>query len=74
MRTILFLDDWSILARRGVDRRWFAAEPWPDAAAWHDPLLDYSSVTAVRRDPESGTGRMWGGGSTDRRKGDEGSA
>jgi hypothetical protein len=72
MRTILFLDDWAILTRRGVDRRWFAAEPWPDVAAWRDPRLDYASVTAVRRDPTSGAWRMWGAGSTDRRRLDEG--
>lgn len=72
MRTILFLDDWAILTRRGIDRKWFTAEPWPDAAAWHDPLLDHATVTAVRRDPESGMWRMWGGGSTDRRRNDEG--
>jgi len=72
MRTILFLDDWPILTRQGIDRRWFPAEPWPGVEPWHDPLLDYSSVTAVRRDPQAGGWRMWGGGSTDRRKSDEG--
>lgn len=71
-RTILFLDDWPILARQGLDRRWFPAEPWPGVKPWHDPLLAYSSVTAVRRDPQTGVWQMWGGGSTDRSKGDEG--
>lgn len=71
-RTILFLDDWPILSRQGVDRKWFAAEPWPQAAAWHDPLVDHSTVTAVRRDPDSGIWRMWCGASTDRSKSDEG--
>jgi hypothetical protein len=72
MRTILFFDDWPILTRQGLDRRWFPAEPCPGVEPWHDPLLDYSSVTAVRRDPQTGGWRMWGGGSTDRRKSDEG--
>jgi hypothetical protein len=72
MRTILLLDDWPILIRQGIDRRWFAAEPWPGAADWHDPLLESAAVTAVRRDPESGQWRMWGGGTADRKKGDEG--
>ena len=72
LRTILFLDDWPILTRQGIDRRWFPAEPWPEVEPWHDPLLDYASVTAVRRDPQTGGWRMWGGGSTDRSKSDEG--
>lgn len=72
LRTILFLDDWPILTRQGIDRRWFAAEPWPEVEPWHDPLLDYSSVAAVRRDPQTRGWRMWGGGSTDRSKSDEG--
>ncbi len=72
MRTILFLDDWPILARQGVDRRWFRAEPWPNAQPWHDRQLAYSSVSSVMRDPQSGGWRMWGAGSTDRGKGDEG--
>ncbi|MEI6971360.1 MAG: hypothetical protein WCL44_07545 [bacterium] len=71
-RTILFLDDWPILARQGINRRWFAAEPWPELKPWRDPLLDYSSVTSVMRDPRTGGWRMWGGGSTDRSKSDEG--
>ena len=42
-RTILFLDDWPILTRQGLDRRWFPAEPWPEVEPWHDPLLDYAN-------------------------------
>jgi len=31
-RMVLFLDDWPILTRRGIDRRWFAAAlNWPAA-------------------------------------------
>ncbi|MEI6971715.1 MAG: hypothetical protein WCL44_09380 [bacterium] len=72
MRTILFLDDWPILTRQGIDRRWFAAEPWPGIKPWRDPLLDYSSVTSVLHDQATGSWRMWGAGSTDRSKSDEG--
>jgi hypothetical protein len=72
MRTILFFDDWPILTRQGIDRRWFPAEFWPGVEPWHDPLLAYSSVTAVRRDPHTGSWRMWGGGMTSREGGDEG--
>jgi hypothetical protein len=72
MRTVLFLDDWPILTRQGTDRRWFAAEPWPGVTPWHDPLLVYSSVGVVRRDPHTGGWQMWGGGMTTREKGDEG--
>jgi len=72
MRTILFFDDWPILTRQGIDRRWFAAEPWPGVKPWHDPLLDYSSVTSVMRDPQAGNWRMWGAGLTDRKTSDEG--
>ncbi len=72
MRTILFLDDWSILARQGIERRWFSAEPWPGVEPWHDTLLEYSSVNAVTRDPRTRAWRMWGAGSVDRSRGDEG--
>ena len=72
MRTILFLDDWPILARHGVDRRWFEAEPWPNTPPWHDPLLAYASVSSVMRDPHGGGWRMWGGGMITRDRGDEG--
>ena len=72
MRTILFFDDWPILTRLGIDRRWFVPEPWPGVEPWHDPLLVYSSVTAVQRDPQTAGWRMWGGGMTTRDKGDEG--
>lgn len=72
MRTLMFLDDWPILTRKGIDRRWFAAEPWPGTAPWHDPLLVWSCVTAVRRDPRTGGWRIWGGGMTTRDKSDEG--
>ena len=72
MRTILFLDDWPILARQGVDRRWFTAEPWPDLQPWHDPGLSYFSVSSVMRDAQSGGWRMWGAACTDRTKGDGG--
>jgi hypothetical protein len=72
MRTILFFDDWPILTRQGIDRRWFPAEPWPGVPPWHDPLLAYSSVSSVWRDPHPGGWRMWGSGTTTRDKGDEG--
>jgi len=72
MRTILFFDDWPILVRQGIDRRWFTAEPWPGIEPWRDPLLSNSSVTSVMRDPQTGGWRMWGGGMTTRDKGDEG--
>jgi hypothetical protein len=44
MRTILFMDDWAVLARLGIDRRWFPAEPWPGLAPWQDKSLVYQSV------------------------------
>lgn len=72
MPTILFFDDWPIQDRRGVDRRWFPAEPWPGLEPWHDPLLAYSSVTSVMREPSAGRWRMYGGGMTDRSRSDEG--
>ncbi len=72
MRTILFFDDWPILTRQGIDRRWFPAEPWPEVKPWHDPLLAYSAVTSVLHDRQTGAWRMWGGGMTTRDKGDEG--
>ena len=72
MRTILFFDDWAILTRQGIDRRWFQAKPWPDVKPWHDPLLAYSSVSSVLRDPHISRWRMWGRGMTTRDKGDEG--
>jgi hypothetical protein len=78
MRTILFFDDWPILSRQGIDRRWFPAEPWPNLAPWHDPRLAWSAVSAVLvlseveglvlseveglRDPRTGGWRMWGNG------------
>ena len=71
MRTILFFDDWPVLARHGIDRRWFPVEPWPGAKPWHDPLLSYSSLASVLRDPRTGGWRMWAAGATDRAKGDE---
>ena len=72
MRTVLFFDDWPILARHGIDRRWFPAEPWPGLEPWHDPTLSYQAVNSVLRDPESGRYRMWGVGMTSREHGDEG--
>jgi hypothetical protein len=72
MRTILFFDDWPILTRQGIDRRWFPAEPWPGVEPWHDPLLAYGSVTSVLRDSTTGIWRMWGGAMTSRERGDEG--
>lgn len=72
MRTILFLDDWPILNRQGVDRRWFAAEPWPGVEPWHDTELAYCSVSSVLRDPQTGGWRMWGSGCASRDRGDEG--
>lgn len=36
MRTVLFLDDWSLHHTQGLQRRWFKAEPWPDL----DPVTD----------------------------------
>ena len=72
MRTILFLDDWPLQSYRGVVRRWFAAEAYPGAQPWHDPLLAYNSVSSVMRDKTSGGWRMYGGGMTDRSLSDEG--
>jgi len=72
VRTILFFDDWAILTRQGIDRRWFTAEPWPNLAPWHDPLVALSSVASVIRDKASGRWRMWGSGITSLDKGDEG--
>lgn len=40
MQTILFFDDWPIQEQRGLDRRWFQAEPWPGLAPATDPLAD----------------------------------
>lgn len=72
MRTILFLDDWAVLARQGIDRRWFPAEPWPGLEPWRDQSLVYQSVSAVLHEPQPTGWRMWGGGMTTRDKGDEG--
>ncbi len=72
MRAILFFDDWPLQDYRGVDRRWFPAEPWPGLEPWRDPLLTYASVTSVMRDPDTGGWRMYGGGMTDRSRSDEG--
>lgn len=73
MKTILFFDDWPIQHTRGVDRRWFAAEPWPGHEPAFDPLLDWSyGVQMVERNAESGQWRFWAVGGTDRKKGDEG--
>lgn len=72
MRTILFLDDWPILVRQGIERRWFPAEPWPGVKPWHDPLLEYSCVCSVMRDPQTREWQMWGAGSVDRSRNDEG--
>jgi hypothetical protein len=72
MRTILFLDDWPILADQGIDRRWFQAEPWPGKDPWVDPLLAYCSVSTVTHDPQTGKWRMWGSGMTRRDINDEG--
>ena len=71
MRTLLFLDDWAVLHRQGLNRRWFPLEPWPGFEPWRDPLLTYQSVASVLRDPAGGW-RMWGGAMTTREKGDEG--
>jgi len=72
MRTILFFDDWAILTRQGIDRKWFQAEPCPGVEPWKDPLLAYCSVSSVIHDSESGKWRMWGGGMTTRELSDEG--
>ena len=72
MRTILFLDDWAVLARQGIDRRWFPAEPWPGLEPWRDQSLVYQSVSAVLYEPQLAGWRMCGWGMTTRDKGDEG--
>ena len=72
MRTLLFFDDWLIQDRRGLDRRWAVAEPWPGHEPACDPLLDSSFChPIVHRDHETGGWRMWASGSTDRSRGDE---
>jgi hypothetical protein len=74
MKTILFFDDWSIQHSRGVVRRWFSAEPWPEHKPAVDPLLKASfNAPTVERNPETGRWRLWGIGYTDQAKGDEGS-
>jgi hypothetical protein len=72
MRTILFMDDWAILARQGIDRRWFPAEPWPGLAPWQDTSLVYQSVSSVLHESDPTGWRMWAGGMTSRDRGDEG--
>lgn len=72
MRTILFFDDWPILHRQGIDRRWFQTEPWPGLAPWHDPSVDTAAISSILRDPTSGRWRAWGSVSADRDKGDGG--
>jgi hypothetical protein len=72
VRTILFFDDWPIQSHRGIDRKWFAAEPWPGHEPWHDASLAYSSVSSVLRDPDTGAWRLYGGVMTDTSRSDEG--
>ncbi len=72
MRTILFFDDWAILTRQGIDRRWFQAEPWPGIEPWHDPSLAFQNVGCVMRDADTGIWRMWGAAAVSRLAGDEG--
>ena len=62
MRTILFLDDRPILARQGIGRREFPAEPWPGVKPGPDPLPAYSSVTSVMRGPDTDTRRSYATG------------
>lgn len=73
MPTILFFDDWPIQEQRGLDRRWFQAEPWPGLTPATDPMLQYSfGCQTVIRDPKTGRWRMWASGMIDRTKGDSG--
>jgi len=73
MKTILFFDDWPIQEHRGVERRWFRAEPWPDLEPATDSLLQYSFGTqTVIREPGTGRWLMWAWGMIDRTKGDFG--
>jgi hypothetical protein len=72
MRTILFFDDWPILTRQNINRRWFAAEPWPGVTPWSDPKVPITSVNTVMRDPATGRWLMWASGLTSLALGDRG--
>jgi len=73
MRTLLFFDDWLIQEQRGLDRKWFKAEPWPGTEPSYDPLLVASFLSpSVHLDEKTGKWRMWATGSPDMSKGDEG--
>ncbi|MFH1006288.1 MAG: hypothetical protein V1800_02135 [Candidatus Latescibacterota bacterium] len=75
MRTILFFDDWVIQSRRGLNRRWFSAEPWPGHEPCFDPLMggySFGNYMSVIRDTETRLWRMWAAGTSDKSLGDDG--
>ncbi len=60
MATILFFDDWVVQESRGLIRRWFQAQPWPDWEPVRDPALGMSfHHMSILRDRATGRWRMW---------------